>query len=467
MSTAVRNMLAVAGALALSACASLGGHPRIDDIRVPAQYGLGDSDENAPTQGLRSAFTREPVQDAWWRQFGDARLDRLIERVLDVNTDLASAGLRLQRARLAAGLAKDPLWPDVEASISTGYNKTLSDNSSGQRTNGATTSVSYVLDLWGRLRAQRDVAAWEAEATAEDLQSTRVALIANTADLYWTLAFLNQRIQAGEESLARLERTLGLVRTQFNAGAVSRLELREAEQQLQSQIAAQSQLEQQRVETRNALSVLLDGAPWPKTDEPQTLADARSPEIHAGIPAELLSRRPDLRAAELRLRGALANVGITATSYYPTLSLTGSVAGSSSSLSDVLTNPIATLGAGLSLPFLRWNEMSLNVDLANTEYEIAANDFRKTLYTAFTEVDNALSARVELARQVDASQASLDAATEVERLYEVRYAAGATPLRTWLDAQETRRNAELSLAERRLEQLRNDLSLFQALGGSG
>jgi outer membrane protein TolC len=110
--------------------------------------------------------------------------------------------------------------------------------------------------------------------------------------------------------------------------------------------------------------------------------------------------------------------------------------------------------------------MTLNTELAGTDYEIAATDFRKTLYTAFTDVDNALSARVELGKQLDARQKSFDAAVDVERLYEVRYRAGATPLRLWLDAQETRRSAELSLAEARLSQLQNDALLFQALGGS-
>jgi outer membrane protein TolC len=280
------------------------------------------------------------------------------------------------------------------------------------------------------------------------------------------LAFLNQRIAAGEQSLDRLQRTLALVQGQFNAGAVSRLEVREAEQNLESQHAAQSQLVQQRVEARNALTVLLDGQPWSESDELQSLNDAHSPEIQAGLPAELLARRPDLRAAELRLREALANIHVTLTSYYPAISLTGSVGGTSTALGDVLANPVATLGAGLALPFLHWNEMKLNAEISGTGYEIAASDFRKALYTAFTDVDNALSARVELTKQLDSQQKSFDAAVDVERLYEVRYRSGATPLRLWLDAQETRRSAELSLAEARLSQLQNDALLFQALGGS-
>ena len=452
----------------LAGCASTGSH-RLKDPAVAASYGLGDSTKNAPASDIALAQkhdAKDITKDTWWVGFGDERLSRLVARMLEVNTDLASAGFRLQRARYNAGLATDDLLPHLDAQGSAGYSKQLSGSSSGVRSYNTSATLSFELDLWGRLRTQRSIAKWEAQATEQDLQTTFLSLVGDTCDIYWTLAFLNQRIAAGDESIARLERTLSLVRTQYDAGAVSRLEVREAEQNLQSQQAAQSQLIQQRVEVRNSLTVLLDGHPWPQEDEPSSMTNAHSPAIEAGVPAELLGRRPDLQAAELRLRESLAQIKVVRTSYYPAINLTGSVGGTSTSLSDVLAHPVETLGAGLSLPFLHWNEARLNTKIAGTEYEIAANDFRTTLYTAFTEVDNALSARQELAKQVDLSQQSFDAAVEVERLYEVRYRAGATPLRSWLDAQETRRSAELALAQTRLSQLQNDSQLFQALGGS-
>lgn len=452
----------------LSACASTGAH-RLKDPSVAAAYGAGDSAKNVPADKIALGEKRavqDRMQDTWWKGFGDERLDRMVARVLEANTDLASAGFRLQKARANAGLATSNLLPDFDVSGTAGRTKSLSGNSNAVDTYGASATLSYELDLWGRLRTQRTIAQWEAQATDEDLQSTFLSLVSETCDLYWTIAFLNQRIALGEASLARVQRTLELVQSQFNAGAVSRLEVREAEQNLDGQQAAQSQLIQSRVEARNSLTVLLDGTPWPVADEPQDMSNARSPEIDAGIPAELLGRRPDLRAAELRLRESLSQIKVTRVSYYPAISLTGSVGGTSDSLSSVLAHPVETLGAGLALPFIHWNEARLNTRIAGADYEIAANDFRKTLYTAFTEVDNALSARQELAKQVDLSERSLNAALEVERLYETRYRAGATPLRQWLDAQETRRQAELSLAQTRLDQLQNDSRLFQALGGS-
>jgi outer membrane protein TolC len=136
------------------------------------------------------------------------------------------------------------------------------------------------------------------------------------------------------------------------------------------------------------------------------------------------------------------------------------------SLSDVLSNPVATLGAGVVLPFLHWNQRRLNVAIARQDYAIAVNDFRDVLFQAFTDVDNALAAMDALEVQLQATQRSYDEAVEVERLYSVRYRVGATPLRTWLEAQETRRSAEVALAQSRLRRLQNLSVLYRALGGS-
>jgi NodT family efflux transporter outer membrane factor (OMF) lipoprotein len=460
-------LLSLVVSASLVACATT---PRqgVADIAVPSQYAAG-APALVPDQTLETALTaplRDVRSDNWWSGFGDPQLDQLVTQVLERNTNLVGAGLRLQRARLQAGLATADLWPNANGSVSSSGSRAIDSSDDWSRGNSASVSLGWELDLWGKLRTQRDMAQWEAQASEQDLQNTTLLLIGQTINQYWQLAYLNQSIATGQANLERLQTTLKLVQSQFNAGQVSRLEVREATQNLESQRSNQAQLEQQRVEVRNAITVLLDGQPWAQANEPQNLDGVHSPALDAGLPAELLARRPDLRAAELRLRQSLASIKVAATNYYPTLSLNASVGSSSTSLSDVIKNPVATLGAGLSLPFLRFRQMQLDTHIAGTNYEIAANDFRTTLYTALSEVDNALSARDTLAVQVAASEASYNEAREIERLYEVRYRAGATSLRNWLDAQQTRRIAELSLAQIRRSQLANDVTLFQALGGS-
>lgn len=466
------SRLLLTGALVatLSGCASAGRYP-VQAAMVPAAYGARSGSPGTPSDTPRSGLgqSRPDVRDdPWWRGFGDPALDRLVARVLAANSDLAVAGLNLQRARLQAGLAGNALLPQPSLStVGTSASRAIDHSDRWQRSGyTAGVALAWEVDLWGRLRTQRDIAAWSAQASEEDLQNTALIVIGEAVDQYWNLGYLNQSIAAGIADLDRLQRTLELVQARYDAGAASGMEVRQARQSLEAQRASQSALEQQRVEARTALAVLLDGQPWPQADEPQGLEGAARPAIGEGLPADLLARRPDLRAAELRLRNSLAQIHVTATGYYPTLSLTGGIGTGGPALGDVLRNPVATLGAGLALPFLNLQRAQLDTDIVGTDYQIAATAFRSTLYTALGEVDNALSARDQLAVQAAASQASFEEAVAVERAEAVRYRVGATDLRTWLQAQQTRRQAELSLARARQSQLANDVALFKALGGS-
>lgn len=401
----------------------------------------------------------------WWRRFGDSALDTLIDRVLQTNNDLAAATLRVRRAQLQAGLAQTNLFPSVSAGGNTSTQRNLRGDANRSESYSVSASVSWEADLWGRLDSLRDAAEWTALATEQDRQATRLALIGTTMQLYWQAALLNERIATAQLSIEVAERTLELVRGQYRTGAVSGLEVAEAESTLASQRASLSELRQQRTETLNALSILTDEPPSQAVAIPARLPDAAPPQVAAGLPAELLGRRPDLRAAELRLRGTLASGDATRASYYPTLSLTGSLGSASATLANVLQNPIGTLGAGLVLPFLQWNQMRLSTDISRNEYEEAVVNFRQALYQAMADVENALSARGSLAEQAAQLQASLASAQRAEQIYEARYRAGAVALRTWLDAQERRRQAEISVSQNRYNRYVNQVTLYQALGG--
>jgi len=408
----------------------------------------------------------------WSTRFGDARLDRLIDAALARNNDLATAALNVQKAQLRAGLAGDPLQFGLEAGVIVRRDFDLHRGESVRNTNGMVRgSVSYTIDLWGRLARQQDIAQWALQASEADRETVRLNVIGTTANLYWRLAYLNQRLASEEQSLATALRTQQLVDAQSLAGIVSALERREAEQTVLTQKSSLSQLRQTQVETRNALALVFNASPGSNVldevlgREPAALPAIALPVVDDGLPADLLGRRPDLRAAELRLRQSLANVDVVRTSYYPTLSLTGGVGSSSTSLGSVLANPVALLGAGLNLPFLDLKAMRLDTRVAQVEYESAVIGFRRALYQAFADVEDTLSARVRLAEQAELRAQNLAAAREAERLYEIRYRAGAVALRMWLDAQESHRTAELELAQTRLGQLQNFVTLYQAMGG--
>ncbi|WP_316357980.1 efflux transporter outer membrane subunit [Devosia sp.] len=412
-----------------------------------------------------SAGISAPVAAAnWWRSFGDPKLDLLVEAVLQNNNDILAATLRVRKAQLQADLAGAAKIPVLSG---TGNAQTSMVLAEGTSSNSFTLGLgaTYELDLWGRLSSGQDIAALQAAASVEDVESARTTIIASTIEAYWRLAFTNQDLAIARAGLDAAREVESLVKSQAAVGAATELELAEVRQSVESQAAQLSDLEQNRVVLRNALGVLLNGVPSP-VPEPQLLPRRTPVQVTAGLPAELLSRRPDLRAAELRLRASLRTVDNTRASLYPQISLTGNLGTSSTDLLGILANPVAVLGAGLVLPFLNFKDGELRVKVSEVDYQIAVSEFRASLLTAFSDTSNALSARTTLNEKSRRLRAALEAAQAADRLTGERYRAGAVALRIWLDAQERSRAAERALAANRLEQLLAEVQIFRALGGS-
>ncbi|QOX77621.1 efflux transporter outer membrane subunit [Trichlorobacter lovleyi] len=449
-------------AIVLTICCSLAG---CSGLLPRSQYTRPEV--TLPQQWQATGVTGSAVatKRQWWRDYNDQALSDLIELALRSNNNLAAATIKVKRAQLSARLTNTNLTPTVSANLSSSLSRDLTTRRE-TKSSVATLSASYELDLWGKLASARDAGKWEAEATEYDRQSTALALVGTVATNYWTIAYLNERIASVDASILNAERVLGLVEVKYQAGAVSALDKLQAQQTVASQKAQLTELWQQRTEARNALAILFNQAPVPAVPERQRLPEGALPQVQAGLPASLLGQRPDLQAAEQRLKKYLANIDTTRASYYPSFTLTGTLGTSSTSLVEVIKNPYAALGAGLALPFIQWNTMRLHVETAQADYEEAVVNFRQTLYAALSDVENALAARKNYAEEIKQLQDSLDLAKKAEQLAEVRYLTGATDLQTWLDTQERRRDAERAFALVRLAQLKNSMALYQVIGGS-
>ncbi len=434
----------------LGACASTGSYQQ-PDVKVPPSWQQGAE---------QGAGTLTP----WWQGMNDPVLTQLIQDALARNNNLAQAAIKVRRAQLVAGQAASDQLPSLSVKGSSTASRPL-DGGTTTRLNTVTGSASWEVDLWGRLASLRNAADWEAQATEQDRQAAAMSLVGTVANLYWQVGYLNQRVEASQQSIDYARKTLQLVEAQYKVGGASGLEVAQATQALAAQEASHTQWLQQRVQARNALAILFDAPPAVTSQEALRLPDGALPGVQADAPASLLTRRPDLRAAELRLRKTLATVDATRGSFYPALTLTGSVGGSSTALSNVLSDPIGTLGAGLVLPFVQWRDMQRSVAISQADYEVAVLGYRQSWYQALADVENALSARVQYEDQGVKLAQALQAAQTGERLSEARYRAGAVPLKTWLDAQESRRQAENNLAQNRLNRLNALTTLYQALGG--
>lgn len=279
--------------LSLSAC---GGRP-IDATAppsLPPQWRVVDE---------RSGSLRAGV--AWWENFNDPQLSSLIDGVLIANQDLALAGLQWREAMLEAGLTEGNLTPDFTASLSGRNTRALRGASTPQESYRAGLSLSYELDLWGKLARIREQAEWLAVASELDRRNTALTLIGATARGYWQIADLNQQVLHQQQALAIARETLRLVAARHTAGDVGRFELLQAEQSLLARENQLHELERQREDARNSLALLFGRSPLLRYSERRSLP-LDEVAVAQRQPAWVIARRPDVQAAERRLRAALA-----------------------------------------------------------------------------------------------------------------------------------------------------------------
>lgn len=401
-----------------------------------------------------------------WLDFNDPQLDRWLQQVMASNNDLATAILRVYRARLDAEQIGSNN-PSFSATLNADRNTALSDSLPWASSSSANLNIDYEPDLWGKIARQRDAAEWARQASEQDLQEFRLTLLSEASNNYWYLGFLNQQIDVSQQSIVYARKTLQLANARFHAGSISALDVVNAEQSLLNQENRLLELQHERKQALNVQAVLLGAPPGNEVAEPTRLPTQPLPQINSGIPARILGNRPDIRAKELRLRAALANVDIKRAEYYPAFNLTGSLGTSSTALLKFLRNPVGSVGASLALPFLQWRQINLDIKMARNDYEQLVLEFKQSLYKAMASVDDALSLRAQLIVQETHLRTMLALAYKSERLNEVRYRQGAVANIDWLDAQEQRRQAELALDENRLSQYQNLVKIYLEFGGVG
>ena len=431
------------------------------EVQVPQSW---QSTKQASSETASTNENSTPVINRWWTSFNDEQLNQLVEKVLATNSDLAIATLTLKQARLEANLAGRDLYPDLSGSVSADGSRYL-DSGVSSESYQTGLSVSYEVDLWGKLSAAADESEWTALASLEEREATAQSLVATTAQLYWQIGYLNQRIELSNSDIADATDTLKQAQSQFSNGSVTRLNVLEAERTLAGLEATHRDYLQQLTEAQNAFAILFDQAPQQMLKEIKALPEGNLPEIASGVPADVLSRRPDIKQALYELKATFAAKDSADAAYFPTLTLTGALGGSSEQLRNLLSDPLGSIGADLTMPFLNWNTMQINKDIAQVKYESAIISYRKALYTAFQDVDNALSARGNYQYQEEKLQKQYDSAAEAARIYASQYKYGAIDITTLLDAQDNERSAKALLLENRYNQLVNLTTIYQSLGG--
>ena len=428
---------------------------------------LTRSDYQRPLLSLPTQWgpATDTVSEYGWQRFGDPRLSRVIEQVLESNNDLAAAAITVQQARVAAGLTDTNMTPDVAVSGSASNSKNTRRGTSAQEHYSSGITIGWELDLWGKLARAREQSEWEAVASEQDYHATVLTTMGTTAQLYWRIALYNQQIRNQRDGLAISQQTVQQVTSWFNAGKVGQLDVLQAQQALLERENQWRTLVQQRQNTRNALALLLNRPAEQHADESPALDANQQVPIAQKTPLRVIAQRPDIQAAESRLRAALAGYDASRLQFYPALSLDASLNAGSQIFSQWFRDPIRTIGGTLALPFIQWNTQHLTVKQADLAVKQAAIAFRSTAYAALAEVDEAMENRLSADEQRARLHQSLIFSQRRLTLTESRYRAGAVDFQTLLNAQDDLLTLENALAQTQYDYLYATLQLWLAQGG--
>jgi outer membrane protein, multidrug efflux system len=419
---------------------------------------------------------RAPAELDWRAYFTDGQLQSLISMALESNRDMVLAVARVAEARAQFGIVNADRVPTVDAVASRSEARTPADLSSSGR---ATTTQRYdvnlgvtafELDFWGRVASLSESARASYLATEEAQRAFHLSLISDVASAYFALLEAEERLSIARETRSSREESFRLIARRRDVGLAGDLDYLAGEGALQSARAEQASLERQRSAAANALTLLI-GRPLNGIDvSGRKLADqGMVSDLAAGLPSEVLTKRPDILVAEQRLIAANANIGAARAAFLPRISLTAALGTASRTLSGLFDD-----GSGawsfvpvLRLPLFDAGRLAANVDLAEARKVIAVAEYEKAIQQAFREVADLLSAREKLSAQLKAQEAAERAQTERLRIVEARYGAGISSYLEVLDAQRELFAVQQSVVATRRTWLAAAAQLYKALGGGG
>ncbi|AKM07666.1 efflux transporter outer membrane subunit [Pelagerythrobacter marensis] len=451
---------------ALAGCTSLAPEHSRPELPVAPEYDTA----------LRPDGTVVASQLSYREWFADPRLRTLVATALENNRDLVAATARIEQARARYRIEDSRRLPTAVADASgTRARQSVTTGAggpavpvTGNRFQIGVGVSAFELDFWGRVANLSDAARAEYLATIAAQRAFYLSLIADTANTYFEIVETEEQIALAEATTESRREGLRIAKLRLDSGVTSALPYRQAETLLTQ---AEQQLAAERLalaQLRNQLLVLVGGR------EPAALpqgiplaAQTNGHQLAAGMPSDLLLVRPDIVAAEERLRAARANIGAARAAFFPTISLTGSTGFASGSLDNLFDSDGFgwSFGPSISLPIFDWGAREANLDLARAlEVEEVAN-YDRTVQTAFREVSDALAGRRYLAEQVETLERAVVAQERIARIARLRYREGVADYLEVLDAERNLFTAQQQLLATRRGALQNQATLFVALGG--
>jgi NodT family efflux transporter outer membrane factor (OMF) lipoprotein len=414
----------------------------------------------------------------WFDIFKDDKLQQLIRTALVQNYDLRDAVARVEAARANLGITRSDQFPNFGANGSVEINRLSRGGATplpaavlpSQNRNFGSASLgllSFEIDIWGRLRRATEAARANLLSADQNRKAVVTTLVSDVATAYLTLRELDYELEISQHTLETRQESLELTKSRQSGGVSTLLDLRQAEQLVDTAAQTIPGIEQQIEQTENQIKLLLGENPGEVTRGHILTAQDLPPEVPPGLPSQLLERRPDIRRAEQDLIAANAQIGVARAAYFPQLSLSGTLGGQSTQLATLLNGPHSTwnLVPQLTQPIFTAGRLKSNVKLAEAEREVALVQYQKTIQTAFAEVSNGLIAHQRVRESRERQEALVFALQDRLRLAYVRYRGGVDTQLDALDADRDLFQAELALSQIRLNELLTVVQLYKALGG--
>jgi multidrug efflux system outer membrane protein len=450
-------------------------------------------DYRRPSVELPPAWTAAPSgaiaasnEERWWLIYGDSKLNQLIDEALRNNTDLTVAAARLAEAEAQLSSARSDQFPAVYGTADRNRNRATGAGAFTQpgvpletTGNKVTLNVSYEIDFWGKYRRATEAARAEMLASAAARDTVQISLASQVATSYFNLLALDQRLDATRLALQRSQESLGMQKVRFDAGVVSNFDYQQRAAEHEANRAQLPPVERDRAATERALAVLLGRSPRAVVDAQieRGRADAMAASadgkqialtVPAGLPSDLLLRRPDLREAEQKLVASNARIGVARAAYFPSISLTGLFGSESASLGNLFTGParIWRFAGDLTQPIWSAGSVGAQVGIAEARNQQALAQYRNAIANAFREVQDAVSAQAKAREVFDAESRRVAALNQSYGLAKLRFENGVASQLDVIDIERSLISAELNRIEAERGFRVAIADLFKALGGA-
>ena len=456
-------------ALALAGC-TVGPNYQRPQVKIPANFRAPDP--------LPAAQAASLADLKWWEVFKDEKLQELIRAALAANYDLRDAVARVEEARANLGITRANQFPQLGASGALKITRLSRDGATplpasflpGQNRNWGEAMLdllSFEVDIWGRLRRSTEAARANLLSADDYRKTVVVTLVSDVATAYLHLRELDYELEVSRSTLATRQDSLKLTLDRQRGGVATLLDLRQAEQLVAVAEQTIPELQQQIEQTENQIGLLLGQSPGGIARGQDFMNQELPPEVPAGLPSALLERRPDILAAEQNLVAANANIGVAKSAYFPQISLSGVLGGSSTELTNLFSGSrsLWNFVPQASQPIFAAGALKSGTRLARAQRDEALVQYEKAIQTSFADVSNALIAHQRVRESRLKQEGLVATLRDRTRLAYVRYRGGVDTQLNALDADRDLFQAQLSLAEIRLNELLSVVQLYKALGG--